>query len=53
MMKHGIEKAGHTCQLAAKSIIELGEGTSRLARLVSETKADAWIIYNGTRMILQ
>ena len=48
-----LEEAGHRPFYAAKSLQELGMDVRRVARLVAQTKADAWIVCAASREVLE
>lgn len=52
-IKHGIEDSGHTFVICQKTIENLGNDVSRMARAIDEVQADAWIVYGGTREIFE
>lgn len=52
-LRHQLAEAGHTAHFAAKTMGELGMKVSRIARLVEQTEADAWVILAGPRDVLE
>lgn len=52
-LRHALEKAGFSSQLASRSLEEMGMRTSALAKLVEKTRSDAWIVVSGARQILE
>ena len=52
-LNHALAEAGHAVFYAAKSLAQLQFEVRRTARLVEQTKADAWIVLAGSREILQ
>lgn len=52
-IKRTIEAAGHVCFFADKALYQLGHKCSRVARLVKAAKADAWIVFGGSREVLE
>lgn len=52
-LRHQLAEAGHTAHFAAKTMAELGMKVSRIARLVEQTEADAWVILAGPRDVLE
>lgn len=50
---HALTDAGHTVINAPKSLSELRFDPKRVATLVRQTKADAWIIFAGSREVLE
>jgi DNA-binding LacI/PurR family transcriptional regulator len=51
-IKHLLSEEGHTVLFPRSSISDLGSNVARVAKLVEETHADAWVIIAGTREIL-
>jgi DNA-binding LacI/PurR family transcriptional regulator/biotin operon repressor len=53
----GIQKTlatqGHSAFFTEKSLLELGSDVRRIARLVKQTPADAWIVCSGSREVLE
>lgn len=47
-----LQVEGHTVIFSEKSISEMGADTAKVAKLVKETKADAWIVIAGPRNVL-
>jgi len=45
--------AGHTVVPARKNLTNLGGNTRRLARIIKETEADAWVVIAGSEEVLQ
>jgi len=52
-IKHSIEAMGNECFFASQSLWELDAKPRRVARMVETSHADAWIIYAGTRPVLE
>lgn len=52
-LQHALVEAGHTTVVAAKSLVELGMDPARVARLVKQTEADAWVVQAGSREVLE
>lgn len=50
---HALTEAGHAAIVAPRSLDALRFDPKRVAKLVRETKADAWIIYAGSRNVLE
>lgn len=50
---HRLEEAGHAPFSAGATLVDLGMKTRRVARLVEDTEADAWIVVAGSREILE
>ena len=51
-LQHLLLAAGHTAFFASKSLNELAMDVPRVARLVRQTGADAWLVVAGSRDIL-
>lgn len=51
-IKNAIEAAGHIFVICEKSIRQIRD-VRQLARLFQTTNADAWIVYSGTRDVLE
>jgi DNA-binding LacI/PurR family transcriptional regulator len=52
-LRHQLEEAGHISVTSQKGLQELGMNVKRVARVVRDTKADAWVVFAGSREILQ
>jgi DNA-binding LacI/PurR family transcriptional regulator len=52
-IKHSVEAMGHECFFASQSLWELDAKPRRVARMVDTARADAWIVYAGTRPVLE
>lgn len=50
---HRLGEAGHARFSAGPTLVDLGMKPERVARLVRQTEADAWIIVSGSREILE
>ena len=48
-----INKLGFTAGIAPKSLLELGMDVKRVARMVQQNQADAWIVVAGSRQVLE
>lgn len=51
-LQHLLLGAGHTAFFAPKSLSELGMDVARVARIVKQTGADAWVVAAGSREVL-
>ncbi len=51
--KNKLEAAGHSVFYAPSSLTEIKMDVQRLARMVKQTEADAWVVGSGTREVLQ
>ena len=52
-LQHALTDAGHTTVVTTKSLTELAMDPARIARIVKQTEADAWIIQSGSSEVLQ
>ena len=52
-LQHALVSAGHTTIVPQKSLTELGMDVARIARLVKQTEADAWIVQAGSHEVLE
>lgn len=52
LLKQRLIDEGHTVFFAAKSQLELGFDVAKIARIASQTPADAWIVHSGSRDVL-
>lgn len=52
-IEHDLEAAGHKPFFAAKSLGELDHDPARIARMVTESPADAWIVLGGEKKSLE
>ena len=52
-LQRSVNAAGHVCVFASKAQRELGNNLSRMVRYIRETAADAWVIYGGSRPLLE
>lgn len=50
---HQLGENGHTVFSTRQTLIELGMNVGRIAKLVKETQADAWIIVGGSHEVLE
>lgn len=50
---HALQDAGHTVIAASKSLTEIRFDLKRVAAVVRQTEADAWIVYAGSREVLE
>ncbi|MDE0861703.1 MAG: substrate-binding domain-containing protein [Akkermansiaceae bacterium] len=50
---HLLNKAGHNANFAPGNLLELGMNPSRVARLVNQTEADAWVVSAGSLEVLE
>lgn len=52
-MRHRLEERGHRVAFAAKTLADLKFDVNRVARLVTKTGGDAWVIRAGPRPVLE
>jgi hypothetical protein len=52
-LQHRLMEAGHAVGFAPKNLLDLGMDVKRVARLVNETGADAWVVFSGTHEVLE
>lgn len=52
-LRHQLEVAGHIPFFADKTLHDLGSDVRRVARLVQETEADAWLVSAASREVLK
>jgi len=52
-IQHKLANRGHQSFVPGKTLIELGMKVPRIRRLVEETEADAWIVWAGSREVLE
>jgi DNA-binding LacI/PurR family transcriptional regulator/biotin operon repressor len=50
---HLLTEAGHVAFSTKKTLLELGMKVERVAKMVAETQADAWVVVGGSREVLQ
>ncbi|MDG0994511.1 MAG: substrate-binding domain-containing protein [Akkermansiaceae bacterium] len=48
-----LKAAGHTVVHAPKNLTDLGGNLRRLARMIKDTAADAWVVTGGSKEVLQ
>ncbi|MDC0270087.1 substrate-binding domain-containing protein [bacterium] len=52
-LRHRLVEAGHVPFFAGKTLEELGMNVGRVARFVTKTKADAWVVSVASREVLR
>lgn len=52
-IQYRLEKEGHVCVFAPKSMQACGSDAARIIRMVQKTEADLWLILLGTLEVLQ
>lgn len=52
-MIHALRQAGHEAEFAPKTQIELGDSAAKVARMVDGVDADAWVVFSGSREVLE
>ena len=51
--QHRLMEAGHAVGFTPKNLLDLDMDVKRVARMVNETKADAWVVFAGPRGVLE
>ena len=52
-LTHMLEEAGHAVSSAPKTMADVRFDLERITRLVGATEADAWVVFSGSREILE
>lgn len=52
-LEHRLQTSGHIPVFAPRTLLDLGRDPKRVASLVSQMEADAWIVISGPREILE
>lgn len=52
-LQHRMMEAGHSAGFAPKNLLELGLDAKRVARMVRKTETDAWVVFAGSREVLE
>ena len=52
-LQYRLMTAGHTVEFAPRTLLGLGMDVKRVARLVNESHADAWVVIGGSREVLE
>lgn len=52
-LQHRLLNAGHVVSFMTKTLVELKMDVGRVARLVESTPADAWVVFSGSRDVLE
>lgn len=52
-IRESIESAGHACVFARENLNQVGDNLERLARVVRQTKADAWILFQASSVVIE
>lgn len=52
-LRHGLEEAGHDADFASKTLRDLRMQPGRVAGLVRQTPADAWVVVAGSEPVLE
>jgi DNA-binding LacI/PurR family transcriptional regulator len=52
-LRHKLQEAGHTAFHPSKTLMDLHMEAGRVARMVGETVADAWVVCGGSREVLE
>jgi DNA-binding LacI/PurR family transcriptional regulator len=48
-----LKEKGHDVNVAEKSLVDLGMKVSRIARMVDQTKTDAWVVLSAQKEVLE
>jgi DNA-binding LacI/PurR family transcriptional regulator len=51
-LQHALVEAGHAVVFAPKVMVDLGMDLKRIAKMVEQTEADAWMVMAGSREVL-
>lgn len=51
-LQYRLMEAGHNVGFASKNLLDLDMDAKKVARLVNNTKADAWVVFSGPREVL-
>jgi DNA-binding LacI/PurR family transcriptional regulator len=52
-LRHALSQAGHPAHFCSKTLLDVKMNLSRLKRVVAQERADAWVIFAGSREILE
>lgn len=52
-LRYQLDESGHISVMTHKGLQELGMNVKRVARVVREIKADVWVVFGGSREVLQ
>lgn len=52
-LQNALQQAGHEAFFSGKSLVELKMGVDRVASLVRQTQADAWVVQSASREVLE
>jgi DNA-binding LacI/PurR family transcriptional regulator len=52
-LQHLLMEAGHSVSFAPSNLLDLGLKVKRVARMVSDTEADAWVVFAAPRDVLE
>lgn len=52
-LQHDLEETGHAAVIAPKTMVELGMNVKRIAGMVAQVEADAWVVMAGSREVLE
>jgi DNA-binding LacI/PurR family transcriptional regulator len=52
-LRHELEAAGHIAMFAPKGLVDLGMDVKRVAKLVGQTAADAWVVCAASGEVLE
>ena len=52
-LQRRLKEEGHDVSVAARSLVELGMKTARIAQMVNATDTDAWVVYSAPQEVLE
>ncbi|MES2919978.1 MAG: substrate-binding domain-containing protein [Verrucomicrobiota bacterium] len=52
-VRHEIERAGHICVFSDQCLTQMKDNLTRISRCVKTASADAWIVFGGSRPVLE
>jgi DNA-binding LacI/PurR family transcriptional regulator len=51
-LRHALSEAGHPAHICSRNLLDMKMDLNRVKRMVAQEEADAWVIFAGTREIL-
>ena len=52
-LSHRLTRAGHSCTIAEKSLMDMGMDLRRVAKYAKGIETDAWVVIGGPRQVLE
>jgi DNA-binding LacI/PurR family transcriptional regulator/predicted transcriptional regulator len=52
-LRHELDNSGFSARFAPKSLADLGMRPAAVAKLIEKTDSDAWIVFSGSREVLE